>query len=220
MQLGESPVASAPPMWPPPPPVGFWPTLGPGFWRSSPQTYPGQLGGTAPPQMGQGYWLSPKPWGSPPGGQALLPFGSPPLRTSLLQPMTSTPPRVRQTYVKICFICLWLLFIPNTSINMSFRAADGTTRQWAGIQLHRQPLQPDRRIRQQRCGAIVLVLVSLVVVLVLLLLVMTYIVLNCQRCFTFACHKLYCGFAVVYDYSCIFCMFWRLPVWRGRQNRQ
>jgi hypothetical protein len=32
-----------------------------------------------------------------------------------------------------------------------------TTRRWAGILLHQRPLEPDGRIRQQRCGTVVLV---------------------------------------------------------------
>jgi hypothetical protein len=60
--------------------------------------------------------------------------------------------------------------------------------------------------------AVDLVLLSLAVVSVLLSLVVNYIVLSCRTYFSFTCHKLYCGFAVVYDYSCIFCLFWRLCV--------
>jgi hypothetical protein len=37
-------------------------------------------------------------------------------------------------------------------------------------------------------------------------------------CFAFYCRELEC-LAVVY-HSCIFFLFWRLPVWEGRQNRQ
>jgi hypothetical protein len=57
----------------------------------------------------------------------------------------------------------------------------------------------------------VLLSLSLAVVSILLSLVVNYIVLSCQTCFSFTCRKLYCRFDVVYDYSCIFCLFWRLP---------
>jgi hypothetical protein len=106
MQWGGSPVVGAPPTWLPPPLAGFWLPSGLGFWHPPPHLYPGHPGGTAPPQMGQGYWSSPTPWGSPPGGQAPLPFGSPPLRTPSLRSTTSTLPTVRQAYVKIGFIYL------------------------------------------------------------------------------------------------------------------
>jgi hypothetical protein len=61
---------------------------------------------------------------------------------------------------------------------MSFKELRITTRRRAGIQLCRCPLEPGGRIRRQRCGT---------VVLVLLLLVMNYIVLSCRASFAFAC---------------------------------
>jgi hypothetical protein len=112
-----SPAFGVPPTWLPPPPVGFWLSLGPGFWRPPMQPYSGQPRGHPPPQMGQGYW-SP-PWGSPLGGHAPPPFGSPPSRSPLLRPTTSIPSTVRNYFV----ILTHPFRIPNMSIYMSFRAA-------------------------------------------------------------------------------------------------
>jgi hypothetical protein len=106
MQRAGSPAAGAPTAWPSPPPTGFWPHSGPGYWRLPLQPYPSQPRGPPPPQTGQGYWPPPPSWGSPLGGQAALwgspprgqaapPFGSPPLRTTPLRPTTFTPPTVR-----------------------------------------------------------------------------------------------------------------------------
>jgi hypothetical protein len=88
------------------------------FWVPPVQPYPGQPGGHPPPQIGQGYW-PPLPLGSLPGGQPLPPFGSPPLRSLLLRPMTSTPPMVRNYFA----ILTRPFCILNTFIYMSFRAA-------------------------------------------------------------------------------------------------
>jgi hypothetical protein len=135
--------------------------------------------------------------------------------------MTSTPPTVRQTYVKVGFVCLldYFAFLthPFTCLLGRLRI---TTRLQEAIRLRRRPLEPDGRIRRQQHSVVVLVLLSLAVVSVLLSLVVNYIVLSCRTCFAFVCHKLYCRFADVYDYSCIFCLFLRLPVRRGNQNRQ
>jgi hypothetical protein len=106
MTWGGPPVAGAPPTWPPSPPSGFWPLSGQGFWRPPPQLYLGQPSGTRHPKMGYGYWASLTPWGSPHRGQASAPFRSPPLRTPPLRPTTSTPPTVRQAYIKFMFVCL------------------------------------------------------------------------------------------------------------------
>jgi hypothetical protein len=154
--------------------------------------------------MSQGYWPSPMPWGSPPRGQVVPPFGSSPLRTPPLRPTTSTPPTVRQIYVKIGFIYLLDYF---TFLKHPFTCLSGrlriTTRWRAEIQLRWSPLKLDRRIWRQQRDVVVLVFLSLVVVSVLLSIVVNYIVLSCQTCFVFMCCKLYCGFAVVYDYSSI-----------------
>jgi hypothetical protein len=56
MEWGGSLTADAPPTWPPPPPVGFWPPSDLGYWCLPIQPYPGQPRGTPPPQSGQGYW--------------------------------------------------------------------------------------------------------------------------------------------------------------------
>jgi hypothetical protein len=69
---------------------------------------------------------------------------------------------------------------------------------------------PSSTQREDPVGAVVLILLSLAIASVLVSLVVNYIVLSCQTCFTFTCHKLYCGFDVVHDYSCIFYMLWRL----------
>jgi hypothetical protein len=148
---------------------------------SPPHLYPGQPGGTAPSQTGQGYWPSPTPWGSRPGGQASSPSGSPPLRTPPLRPTTSTPPTVRQAYVEICFVCLLDYF---AFLTRSFTCLLGwlriITRQQAGIRLRRCPLQHDGMIQQQCRGAVVSILLSLAIVLGFLSLVVNYIVLSCR----------------------------------------
>jgi hypothetical protein len=77
------------------------------------------------PIDGSGYWLSPTPWESPPGGQVPSPFGSSPLRTPPLRPMTSMPPTVRQDFVKIGFICLLDYF---TFLTHSFTCLSGWLR--------------------------------------------------------------------------------------------
>jgi hypothetical protein len=120
MQWGGSPVGGPPPTWPPPPPTRFWPQLVQGYWRLPLQPYPGQPGDPPPPQMGQGYWPLP-PWGSPPRGQALPPFGSSPLRTSPLRLTTSMPPTICLLDYFAFLRCPFC--IPNTSIYMSFMAA-------------------------------------------------------------------------------------------------
>jgi hypothetical protein len=144
---------------------------------------------------------------------ASLPFGSPLLRTPPVRPTTSTPPTVGQTNVKIDFIYLldYFAFLAHPFICLSGGLRD-TIRRQLGIQLHRCPLQPDSRIQQEQCGAVVLVLVSFIIVSILLSLVVDYIVLTYRTCFAFACRKLYCGFTAVYDYSYIFYLFWRLPI--------
>jgi hypothetical protein len=95
---------------------------------------------------------------------------------------------VRQVYVKIGFVCLLDNF---AFLTRSFTCLLGklriTTRRRAGIRLCRCPLEPGGRIRRQRYGAVVLVLLSLAIVLVLLLLVVNYIVLSCRAYFAFAC---------------------------------
>jgi hypothetical protein len=68
MQYVGSPVAGAPPTWPPPPLAGFWPPSGSGYFHPPLQPYLGQPRAPPPPQMGQGYWPLPPPWGSPLGG--------------------------------------------------------------------------------------------------------------------------------------------------------
>jgi hypothetical protein len=118
--IGGSPIAGAPPTWPPLPPAGFWLPSGPGFCRPPLKLYPGQPGGHRPPQMGQGYWqLLPPPLGSALGGHVPLPFGSPLFRSQMPRPMTSTPPIVRNYFA----ILTHLFCIPNTSICVSFRVA-------------------------------------------------------------------------------------------------
>jgi hypothetical protein len=158
-------------------------------------------------------------WGSPPGRQALPPFGSPMLRTPPLRPTTFMPPTVRQAYVNIGFVYLLDYFI---FLTHAFTCILGrlriTTRRRAGIRLHRRPLQHDGRIWRQRRDAVVLVLLA--VVSVLLSLIVNYIILSCRTYFTYVCRKLHCGFAVVYDYSYIFYLFWRLPVQGGNENSQ
>jgi hypothetical protein len=160
--------------------------------------------------MGQGYWPSSTLWGAPPGGQAPPPFGSPPWRTPL-RPTTSTPPTVRQAYVKIGFVYLldYFAFLTHSFTCLSRRLRI-TTRRRAEIQLHWCPLEPDGRIWQQRwwqwCD--VIVLLSFVF----------EIVLSCQTCFTMNCRELYwmsCCCMLCY----IFYLFWRLPVRGGSQNR-
>jgi hypothetical protein len=116
---GGSPTVGGSPIWPPPPPVGFWLPLGPGFWRLPLQPYAGQPGGHPPPQMGQDYWQLPPPWGSPPGGHAPPPFVSPLLMSPLLRPMTSMSLTVRNYFT----IVTHPFRIPNMSTYMSFRAA-------------------------------------------------------------------------------------------------
>jgi hypothetical protein len=146
IQWVGSPTASAPPTWPPLPPTWFWPPLGPGYWHPPLQSYQGQLGGPPLPQMGQGYWPTSPPWGSPPVGQVPPPFGSPLLRTSPLWSTTSTPPTV----------CLLDYF---TFLTRAFtcrsRQLRITTRRRARIRLCRCPLQPDGRIWWQRRGTVV-----------------------------------------------------------------
>jgi hypothetical protein len=169
--------------------------------------------------MGQGYW--PTSWGSPPGGQAPPPCGSPSLRTPPLRPMTSTSPTVRQTYVKIGFICLLNYFAFLTCPFICLSGQLWITTWWrARIWLRWQPLELNRRIQRQRHDVVVVVFLLFAIVLVSL--VVNYIVLSCRTCFSFACRQLYCGFDDVYDYmlceqySSIFCLFWRLPI----QERQ
>jgi hypothetical protein len=123
----------------------------------------------------------------------LLPFGSPPLRAMPLRPRTSMPPIVRH-----CFVCLLDYFtfltcpfcIPNTSIYISFRAAQDhdkaagrdTTSSMTSSTLCEDPVATTWcHSRSLLSLAIVLVFISLVVnyivvELVLLLLVVNYIV--------------------------------------------
>jgi hypothetical protein len=88
----------------------------------------------------------------------------------------------------------------------------------------------------QRCSHSLL---SLVVVSLLVLLIMNYIVVelvllvvNYIVDLMICCGKLYCGFdhmcvilmlCHIYrccvSYCCIICLFWRLPIWGGSQNR-
>jgi hypothetical protein len=66
---GGSPVVAHSPMWPPPPPAGFWPSSLPpsaGFWP--PSLPPGQSSLTHPPHQVQGQWMPLMPWGHQPGG--------------------------------------------------------------------------------------------------------------------------------------------------------
>jgi hypothetical protein len=161
-------------MWPPPPPTGFWPPSVLGFWLPSMQSYPGQPGGHPPPQMGQGYWPPPPPpWGSPLGGHAPPPFGSPPLRSPLLRPMTSTPPTVRNYFIILrCPFC-----IPNTSIYMSFRAAQDHKVASRDMTLSKpSSTQWEDPVATTRCHSCSLL--SLAVVSVLVSLVMNYIVIE------------------------------------------
>jgi hypothetical protein len=118
----------------------------------------------------------------------LPPFGSPLLRTLPLRPTTSTPPTVKQAYVKIGFICLLDYF---TFLTRSFTFLSGwlkiLTKRRAGIQLHRHPLLPSVTIQQQRRGAVFLK--SFVFEIVLSC---QTIVLSCRTCFAFAYRELYC----------------------------
>jgi hypothetical protein len=100
---GGSPTPGEPPTWSPPPSAGFWPPWGPGFWRPPVQPYPGQTIGH-PPSQPAGHPPPPPSWGSPPGEYVPSPFGSPPLRSPLLQPMTSTPPTVRNYFAILTHI--------------------------------------------------------------------------------------------------------------------
>jgi hypothetical protein len=138
--------------------------------------------------------------GAPPGGQALPPFGSPPLRIPSLRPTTSMPPTVRQAYVKIGFVCLldYIAFL-----TCSFTCLSGwlriTTRWQEGIWLPRRPLEPNGRIHRQRRGDVVLVSFIFQIVLSCRI-----IVLSCRTCFAFACRELYwmsccCVWYVIYS---------------------
>jgi hypothetical protein len=97
MSWGGSPIAWQPSTWPSPPPSGFWSPQGASFSRPPPL---GQTSSTPPPQPGQGYWLPPmlKPWAPPLGGQALTPFGMPPLMTPQWPP--TSPATVRHVFVR------------------------------------------------------------------------------------------------------------------------
>jgi hypothetical protein len=84
---------------------------------------------------------------------------------------------VRQTYIKLGFVCLLDYFTFLTrSFTCLLRQLRITTRCRTGIQLHRHPLQHDGRIRGQRRDVVDSVLLSLVV---------NYIVLSCRTCFAF-----------------------------------
>jgi hypothetical protein len=144
------------------------------------------------------------PWEAPPRGQASRPFGSPSFRTPLLRPTTSTPPTVRQAYIKIGFRGLldYFAFLTCSFTCVSERPRI-TTKRRAGIRLRQHSLEHGGRIRQQWQD--VIVLVSFVF----------KIVLTCQTyCFTFVCRDLYC-LTVVYD------MLYILPVLKAtRLERQ
>jgi hypothetical protein len=148
----------------------------------------------------------PPPWRSPPGGHVPLPFGSPSLRSPLLQTMTSTPPTVRNYFAILTHVHLTFLTCTFTCLSGRLK----TTRQWIEIRLCQSPLQPqpNRRIRQERRAAVV-VLQDICVRNELILLddicVMNCIIVN-----------LFCLLWNIY----IFCLFWRLPDQGGSQNMQ
>jgi hypothetical protein len=81
----------------------------------------------------------------------------------------------KTSLLKIGFICLLEYFI---FLTRAFRCLSGrlkiTTSQRIGMRFRRHPLQHDGRIRRQRCGFVVLVLLSLAVVSVLLSLSVNY----------------------------------------------
>jgi hypothetical protein len=105
--------------------------------------------------------------------------------------------------------------IPNTSIYLSFRAAQDHK---AAIRLCRHPLQPDGMIWWQQRGAVVVFAFSLAIVFVLVSLVMNYIVVELllfvvNYIVDFMIYM--CVWCVCY----IMCLFWKLPIWGGSWNR-
>jgi hypothetical protein len=139
------------------------------------------------------------PWGSLTRGQALPPFGLPPWRAPLW-PTASTPPMVRQSYVKIGYVCFLDYF---AFLTCSFTCLSGwlriTTRRRDGRWLHQHRLEPGGRIRRQLWrqwhGAIVLVSIVLGIVLSC----WTIVLSSRPYCFSFYGHELEC-LAVMYTF--------------------
>jgi hypothetical protein len=112
----------------------------------------------------------------------------------------------------------WLLRIPNTSIYMSFTAAQDhnkaagrdTTLSMPSSTRREDPAATMRR--RSRCFAFVCreVYCLKVIELVSLLLVINYVV-DLMMCVILV-------LCMIYSY--IICLFWMLAIWGGRQNRQ
>jgi hypothetical protein len=214
MPWGGSLAVRQPPTWPSSPSGRYWPP-------PPPVDHSGQSSSTPPPPSGQGYWPLP-PWAPLARGQA-LPWGMPPWTTLMLQPQwPSSPPMVSHLCLLsiVPFVawenveCLAYSFIyifkrPSSSAGLDFidrvlNLGGSGEGEGGGTSNDAAPW-----LSCMSCCVLVWILCRF--------LCEDYVLL-CEDYGFSLIYALLCQTYMYYYINLLYDLFWRLPIWGGRQN--